>query len=246
MWANNWIGMLLGIVVCTPMKQWRRGHNYHHQNSGNLSIVSLQHAIKAGDTIFFTRAQWDSMPWGTQKVMLRVVRDPVVFFTVVPFLLFFIAYRIPGRYTRANTWGVTIGKAVEVGLITWAFPAFLWMELFALWMTAICGVMLFHLQHGANQGYRAPASQYNDVDAALMGATYLEFVPWWAKWATLGIEYHHIHHLNTRVPCYKLQKCHEEADDGLWDDVNHVGAVKAWKSLFNVMWNEETGLYEPF
>ncbi len=37
-----------------------------------------------------------------------------------------------------------------------------------------------------------------------------------------GIEYHHIHHLNPQVPCYKLAECHESAPKGTWDNVVQV------------------------
>ena len=42
---------------------------------------------------------------------------------------------------------------------------------------------------------------------------------------TLWIEYHHIHHLTTRAPCYRLQEAHEsEGGDMLW--VNKLGVVR--------------------
>ena len=247
MCANSWIGILLGGVVLTPIKQWRRGHNYHHQNSGNLLVVCLEHAIKSGDTIFLTRAEWDNMK-GWKRTFLRYFRSPLHFFTIVPLLLFFVAYRIPGRVTKVNTYLTTFLKLLEVSVImyVWHNINFLWMEFIALWMTAIAGMMLFHLQHGVNKGYRVINAEYNAALSSIHGATFLTFIPWYLKWATLGIEYHHIHHLNTRVPCYRLANCHESAPDGTWKDVNHVSFREAIFAMSNVMWNEKTQLYESF
>ena len=243
-WANNWVGMLLGIIVLTPMKKWRRGHNYHHNNSGNLNVVNLVSAFRSGDTIFFTRREWDSLKPGWKKRALRIFRDPFVFFIIVPLLVFFIVYRHPGKRDHANTWCVTLLKMVEFAILTYIWPSFWWMELIALWMTAVLGIVLFHLQHGVNEGYRVDLKEYNTIDASVQGSTYL-CIPWFLKWATLGIEYHHIHHLNTRVPCYKLAACHHDAPK-LWWQVNHVTFSMAWSALRNVMWNEETRRYEPF
>lgn len=243
-WANNWVGMLLGTFVLTPMKKWRRGHNFHHKNSGNLEVVTLISAVRAGDTIFFTRREWETLKPGWKRTTLRILRDPLVFFTIVPLLIFFVSYRNPGRRDKANTWGVTIFQLVEFSTLAYLFPSFWWMELIALWATAILGVVLFHLQHGVNEGYRRDSEEHNAIDAAIVGSTFLP-IPWFLKWATLGIEYHHIHHLNTRVPCYKLADCHHSAPQ-LWESVNHVTYKMAWHALWNVMWNEQTKRYESF
>lgn len=242
--ANTWIGMILGSIVLTPMKQWRRGHNYHHQTSGNLAVVCIERAAKSGDTIFFTRREWDGTT-GTTRKIVRILRDPLVFFTIVPFLLFFIFYRIPGRKTgQINTILTTVGKMVEIAVITHYYPGFIWKELIACWLGAIMGVSLFHLQHGVNRGYRSKNDEYNAEIAAIEGSTYLTFIPWYLKWVTMGIEYHHIHHLNTQVPGYKLAECHNSYKK--WENVNHVGLKDALLSMRNVMWNEETQMYESF
>lgn len=43
-----------------------------------------------------------------------------------------------------------------------------------------------------------------------------------------------------------LQECHESAPAGCWDDVTVVGLTSAFRSMFNVMWNEDTQLFEAF
>lgn len=244
--ANSWIGMIMGTIVLTPMKQWRRGHNYHHQTSGNLAVVCLERASRSGDTIFFTRREWDATR-GTPRLLIRIFREPLVFFTFIPFLLFFVAYRIPKRNFHINVYLTTVGKLVELAIITRLHnPGFLAQELIACWIGAILGVSLFHLQHGVNRGYRRKEDEYSPQDAAIEGSTYLTFIPWWLKWATMGIEYHHIHHLNTQVPGYKLALAHNSQPAGTWDNVNHVGFIEAAKAMQNVMWNEETKEYEMF
>ena len=43
----------------------------------------------------------------------------------------------------------------------------------------------------------------------LRGSSFL-IIPEALKFFTAAIEYHHVHHLNTRVPLYRLRQCHEE------------------------------------
>ena len=82
------------------------------------------------------------------------------------------------------------------------------------------------------------------MEASLEGSTYLQ-IPFPLNIFTNGIEYHHIHHLNTMVPCYNLSDCHNSID---WDksNINIVNFNLAFKSLFNVMLDEENKLLVSF
>ncbi len=55
-----------------------------------------------------------------------------------------------------------------------------------------------------------------------------------------------IHHLNARVPCYKLRECHEEGERlGLWTNeswaIKRMGWREAWGNLKYCMFDEERG-----
>jgi omega-6 fatty acid desaturase (delta-12 desaturase) len=80
-------------------------------------------------------------------------------------------------------------------------------ELLSQQLAVSWAMFLFCVQHTYEEVYRVPKAEYNRTAAGLCGASYLP-IPWWWRWATVGVEYHHLHHLNARVPCYKLQVCH--------------------------------------
>ena len=107
--------------------------------------------------------------------------------------------------------------------------------------------MLFHLQHQVNAGFwedydKNDRATYN---LAQLHASSMIVVPSLLKWATFGIEYHHIHHLNTRVPSYNLQKCHEE-NFHLFNKITVVGYKQAFLSLFHTLYDEENKKYISF
>ena len=74
-------------------------------------------------------------------------------------------------------------------------------------VSMIIGTVLFHLQHSVNTSYRERKTKWDFTRAALEGSTFLE-VPVLLRPFTNGIEYHHIHHLNTNVASYVIQNCH--------------------------------------
>jgi omega-6 fatty acid desaturase (delta-12 desaturase) len=47
------------------------------------------------------------------------------------------------------------------------------------------------------------------MDAGLLGSSFIQ-IPRPLKWFSGGIEYHHLHHMNSRIPLYELQNYHEK------------------------------------
>lgn len=119
-------------------------------------------------------------------------------------------------------------------------------ELAAGWLGLIIGASIFGLQHDAIApplpGYRAPAAEHSRDAAALMGSTYIPVPRWLSDRVFLGIEHHHIHHLDSRVPCYRLFDCHASAPEGAWEAAR-VPVLKGWgdikRGLSMSLWDEE-------
>lgn len=74
---------------------------------------------------------------------------------------------------------------------------------------ASLGVFLFHIQHTFEGAYKASGDDYSRFDNGMQGSSFL-VVPEPFKFFTASIEYHNVHHLNTRVPLYRLRACFEE------------------------------------
>ena len=130
----------------------------------------------------------------------------------------------------------------------------------------VIGIQLFHLQHQCNTPYRVAPPVHSKWDAGMLGSTHL-LVPYPLTLMTLGIEFHHIHHASTQVPCYNLASCHNEGVSykgkgakpdqngvyqGLWEraGVNVVGPKRAFLSLFHTLFEgdvkyEEAGKPMP-
>lgn len=65
----------------------------------------------------------------------------------------------------------------------------------------------------------------------------------------MGIEHHHIHHLDSRVPCYRLFECHSSAPVGAWEAAG-VPVLRGWsdikRGLSMALWDEEKKHYARF
>jgi omega-6 fatty acid desaturase (delta-12 desaturase) len=230
---------LFGVYVHFPFNAWRDGHNHHHKHFGNLD------RFDASQTILFTKKQYEAMS-KPKKILVRIFREPIVFFLFSAPYVWFVAL----FYTVAKRYGILsltfLEKVMSVVLYTWIFPIFgisAWKMWISVILTDVIGTILFHLQHSVNSPYRQRKTDWDYVHAAVEGSTYLA-IPSFLRPFTDGIEFHHIHHLNTNVASYSLSDCHEKydslsKDNRNWDKfhINRVGLKLALKSMMNVMYD---------
>jgi omega-6 fatty acid desaturase (delta-12 desaturase) len=88
-----------------------------------------------------------------------------------------------------------------------------WLSLLLLlvipfFLACAIGAYLFYAQHNF------PGVTFNDKegwcheDAAMSSSSFMVMNPFW-NWVTGNIGYHHIHHLNSRIPFYRLPEVME-------------------------------------
>jgi len=65
------------------------------------------------------------------------------------------------------------------------------------------GSYLFYAQHNFPGVIRRDGSDWDHVHAALCSSSYMKMGPV-MNWFTGNIGYHHVHHLNAKIPFYRL------------------------------------------
>lgn len=83
----------------------------------------------------------------------------------------------------------------------WSFAAFAF--LIPTWIAMLSGAYLFYIQHNFPEAKIADQQDWAYVDAALSASSYLE-TGMVMRWFTGNIGYHHVHHLNAKIPFYRL------------------------------------------
>jgi omega-6 fatty acid desaturase (delta-12 desaturase) len=82
--------------------------------------------------------------------------------------------------------------------------------------------------------YRDQDWDYSTV--AINGASYLK-LPGILQWFSGNIGFHHIHHLSSKIPNYKLEKCQRENE--AFHQVVPVNFRESMKSLSLRLWDED-------
>lgn len=202
--ANDWTGRVIGVITLTPYDLWRRTHAVHHATSGHLGRRGM------GDVDTLTVREYrERSRWGRLKY--RIYRHPLVMFGVAPAYLFFLQQRLPVGLMHAgwqpwlSTMATNSAIALVVGTLVWlvGIQAFLFVHLPIMLLAATVGVWLFYVQHQFEHTTWDDDGAWNAHHAALYGSSHYE-LPAPLDWLTANIGVHHVHHLCSRIPYYRL------------------------------------------
>lgn len=223
--ANDWTGRVLGVVTLTPYDYWRRSHAIHHATSGNLDSRGI------GDVDTLTvREYLARSAWG--RLRYRLYRHPAIMFGFGPAFLFVLQYRLPlGFMRKAEPWFSTMGTNLTIGslasVLIWSFGLmpFLLVHVPVMLLAASVGVWLFYVQHQFEETHWSEAQSWSLHDAALHGSSHYD-LPAVLRWFTANIGVHHVHHLASRIPYYRLGEVLRD-----YPELRQVGRLTLWQSL---------------
>ena len=205
--ARDGLGFCIGVLTLVPYEYWRRTHAYHHANSGNLDFRGF------GDIDTLTVREYEELTPGA-RISYRLYRHPLVLFLIGPAFHFLIKHRypwdIPRDWTKAwrSVWRTNLALgAILVGMgLTIGLQRFLLVQIPLTLATCSFGVWLFYVQHQYEEAYWHRKENWDYYDAALLGSSHL-VLPKPLQWLTANIGIHHVHHLSSRIPNYRLQEC---------------------------------------
>ncbi|HSS65267.1 MAG TPA: fatty acid desaturase [Gammaproteobacteria bacterium] len=245
--ANDFLGFACSLLTLTPYASWRRQHAGHHGVWNNLD------RRQSGADIYsscLTVAEYHALtPW--RRWWYRTTRQPFVANFLLPPLVFLGLYRVPfdtPRAWRRERRAVYVTDVAVVALfgglgLLLGFGEVAIIQLPIITLASIIGVWLFSVQHRGETTQWDRHDDWDAVSASLRSSTYLR-LPAVLQWFTGNIGYHHVHHLNPRVPNYRLQECHESIPK--LRDVPTLSLRDGFRAVHYVLWHEERGRMVTF
>lgn len=244
--ANNWTGRALSILTAVPYDFWRRSHNLHHATSGNLDRCGT------GDIDTITIRQYLALSKQKQW-FYRIYRNPLFLLMLGTPVYLLILQRIPGekaayfhedRKTLSpdSTWKsimfTNIALLVFYSMLSFLIGVGTLLAIAApiLIISAWIGGWGFFIQHQFEDTYWETHDNWNSQEAALFGSSYYA-LPKVLQWFTGNIGLHHIHHLCSQIPNYKLQKCMDDRPE--LKEINKITLRKSLNSISLKLWDED-------
>ncbi len=205
--ANDWLGRILSLFTVTPYHFWKRAHAIHHATCGNLEKRGV------GDVSTLTVKEYKTLPL-LSRLKYRLYRNPVILFLFGAPIHFAILQRLPfGQSLPAHQiWrsvlGLDFALIFFLGGLMYLFGVgtFLSVYLPILIAASAVGSWMFFIHHQYEDVYWERDDEWNFHLAGLLGSSYY-VLPKAVQWLTGSIGLHHVHHLNSRIPNYRLQEC---------------------------------------
>lgn len=236
--ANDWLGRLISVVTLTPYGFWRKSHAVHHSAAGNLDRRGV------GDVSTLSVQEYKALP-ARKRFAYRLYRNPIILFIIGAPYHFVIHQRIPwGQvYPFRKVWrsilplnlAVAVVYGVSVTVFGWK-PAMGALLIFVL--AAWIGGWLFFIQHQFEDTYWGRDKEWDFHSAAVFGSSYYA-LPRVLEWFTGHIGLHHIHHLCSKIPNYRLKECLEGSPE--LQKMNRLSLLDSLKCCRLALWDEELG-----
>ncbi|MGH7991771.1 MAG: fatty acid desaturase family protein, partial [Limisphaerales bacterium] len=197
----------VGICMLCPSAVWRSSHDYHHSHNCKLRSASI------GSFPIMTREQYRHTPGG-ERFLYLFMRHPLTilsgYLTVFLFGMVILPFfNSPRKNIDAVPAFILHGAIAACLVIHFGWTAVALTMLLPFFIACALGSYLFYAQHNFPGVILKDKEGWTYEGAALESSSHLKMNPL-MSWFTGNIGYHHIHHLNHRIPFYRLPEIYRD------------------------------------
>lgn len=232
----TFIGHILGVLVFTPYYKWKRTHTEHHRTVGNLDKRGV------GDVWTLTVEEYNNSSV-LKRIGYRLYRNPLILFGVGPIYMFLIQERLPFGLETKKDWfsyiftNIILALIIYTVTITVGFKYYLMIQIPIIYIASTLGVWMFFVQHQYEDVYWESKEKWDYIDAALRGSSVYK-LPVLLDWFTGSIGYHNLHHVNARIPNYRLRKAFQSHE--LFKMSRVISLYKSFKLALLTLYDEKS------
>lgn len=197
----SFIFTFFGMYILTPASIWKRSHDHHHNNNSKLFSASI------GSFPIMTKEKFIASS-NTEKKIYLAVRHPLTIL-FAHFAMFIYGMCLQSFLSNPKKhWdslvvlifhlAAAIFFCIYFGPLVWLLTLFI-----PLFIVHMLGAYLFYAQHNFPGAKFRTNKDWCYEHAALESSSYMAMNRF-MQWATANIGFHHIHHINSKIPFYRL------------------------------------------
>ena len=239
---NKIAGLILGFFTLVPSRVWNHIHDTHHGKVGNLDQRKANPELWTMTVTEFINASF------IKRFTYRIFRSVTMRLIITP-LIWMIIPRIPiphlGLKIMTSVMAHNIIYAVILYgiLVSGNFLPFAIIYLLPVYLFNVMASIMFYLQHQFETTSWENDEKWDLYTASIHGSSYVK-TGRFMGWLTGNVGCHHIHHLNTKIPCYELPFATEKVSP--YVDVDVIYLKELFHHLNCVLWDEEAKKLIPF
>ncbi len=227
---------IFGLYILAPQSIWRRSHDYHHKHNSKLFGSSI------GSYPIMTKQKFLSCSKAERREYLFVRHPLTIFFGYIFMFIYgmcicsFLAH--PKKHFDS-----LIALILHAAFYLTVFYFAGWLSvllLIAIPFTISCGIgsYLFYAQHNFPGVTFEDHKGWTYETAAIESSSFMKLNPV-MNWFTADIGYHHIHHINSRIPFYRLPEAMENIPALQHPKTTTMKPWDMWKCLQLKVWDPE-------
>ncbi|MDB6137100.1 MAG: fatty acid desaturase [Verrucomicrobiaceae bacterium] len=233
-WVAERFMRVFGILSLSPSCIWRSSHNHHHSHNSKLRGSHI------GSFPIMTKGQYRKSP-PSARFKYLFMRHPLTI--LFGYVFVFILGMCIGPFLNSpkKNYDCLIALIVHVAIgfalvHYWGWMGLLLTQTIPHFVLYAFGSYLFYAQHNF------PGATFNDKSgwtyekAALESSSYMRTSRLMA-WFTANIGYHHIHHLNARIPFYRLPQVYREMPELQSTRLTSLHPLEIWRCLRLKVWD---------
>ena len=195
-----------GILVLCPSSIWRSSHDHHHAHNSRLRGSQI------GSYPIMTTEQYAQSTRG-ERFWYLLARHPLTILCGYVFVFLLGMVILPLFRSPRKHFDCILSLVLHLSLITLITLGFGWLTtllvlILPLFIASAIGTYLFYAQHNFPGVIFRDKAGWTYECAAMQSSSFLQ-TNWLMNWFTGNIGYHHIHHLNHRIPFYRLPEAHQ-------------------------------------
>ena len=236
----NVIFVVFGIYMLSPPSIWKRSHDFHHNHNAKLYSASI------GSYPIMTKQKFLEAS-KSDRFYYLAVRSPInMFFAYFTTFMFGMCIQSfissPRRHWDSLIvlifhYSFAVFLVLHFGWLTWFLTFFL-----PFFLSHMLGAYLFYAQHNFPDAIFRDKEDWTYANAAIDSSSYMKMNRF-MQWVTANIGFHHIHHLNSRIPFYRLPETmknikelqHPKVTTLKFSDIRKCLRLKVWDPDLNKM-----------
>lgn len=228
---------LFGIFILSPSSVWRSSHNHHHNHNsklkgshiGSYPIMTKEHFLKCSKA---------------KQAKYLFMRHPLTILFGYVFMFLFGMSIYPFYNNPKEHYDCLIAFILHIALAVAVTMLFGWLALvltifIPFGIATAIGSYLFYAQHNFPGVTFKDNAGWTYEGAALESSSFMKTGALMA-WFTANIGYHHIHHLNSKIPFYRLPEALKAMPELQSPKVTSLHPADILRCLRLKVWDVET------
>lgn len=236
--AANFVMRFYGILTLSPSNVWCSSHNFHHSHNSKLRSAHI------GSYPIMTKEQYLEATPG-KRLMYLYMRHPLTILFGYLFVFLMGMCINPILKNPRKHYDSILALAIHVGIGVTLFlyggwPALLLTQTLPHFIACAAGSYLFYAQHNFPGAAFREHTTWTPDAAALESSSYMKMNPV-LHWFTANIGYHHVHHLNSHIPFYRLPEAMAKMDELQHPRTTSLNPLEIYRCLRLKVWDAQAG-----